>query len=202
MKAIMAKDAFLCYPDHNKPFDIFADASDTQFGTVIFQDGAPAFFSRKLNSAQRNYNTGGKEILSVVETLKEFHTLLYGCSQTNVHTDHKCNFFTKQSNQRVLRWCLFLEDYGINFQYIKGCHNHLADALSCLPFNERQKDLTAIRQLNMSNGQYTNHLMVLSQTHLNHSNHSSLWPWMMTIFWIALSTCLLLKAHSSYLIAQ
>jgi RNase H-like domain found in reverse transcriptase len=103
MKAIMAKDAFLWYPDHNKPFDIYADASDTQLGAAIFQDGAPvALFSRKLNSAQRNYTTGEKEILSVVETLKEFHTLLYGCQTINVHTDHKNNIFTKQSNQCVL----------------------------------------------------------------------------------------------------
>jgi hypothetical protein len=67
-------------------------------------------------------------------------TLLYGCNMINIHTDHKNNIFTKQSNQCVLRWRLFLEDYGINFQYIKGCHNHLADSLSRLPFNERQKD--------------------------------------------------------------
>ena len=154
MKAIMAKVAFLRYPDHNKPFDIYADASDTQLGAAIFQDGAPvAFFSRKLNSAQRNYTTGEKEILSVVETLKEFHTLLYGCQTINVHTDHKNNIFTKQSNQRVLRWRLFLEDYGINLQYIKGCHNHLADALSRLPFNERQNS-TAIRQLDTPHAQY------------------------------------------------
>ena len=97
MKAIMAKDAFLHYPDHNKPFDIYEDASNTQLGAAIFQDGVPiAFFSRKLNSAQRNYTTGKKEILSVVETLKEFHTLLYGCREINVHSDHKKNIFTKQ----------------------------------------------------------------------------------------------------------
>jgi RNase H-like domain found in reverse transcriptase len=52
MKAIMVKDAFLRYPDHNKLFNMYADASDTQLSTAIFQDGAPvAFFSRKLNSA-------------------------------------------------------------------------------------------------------------------------------------------------------
>jgi RNase H-like domain found in reverse transcriptase len=159
-EAIMVtKDVFLHYPDHNKPFDIYADASDTQLGAAIFQDGVPiAFFSRKLNSAQCNYTMGEKEILSVVETLKEFHTLLYGCREINVHTDRKNNIFTKQSNQRILRWCLFLEDYGINLQYIKGCHNHLADTLSHLPFNERQKDTTAIRQPDTPNAQYTESL--------------------------------------------
>jgi RNase H-like domain found in reverse transcriptase len=41
IKAILAKEAFLQYPDHNKPFHIYADASDKQLGSVILQDGKP-----------------------------------------------------------------------------------------------------------------------------------------------------------------
>jgi hypothetical protein len=37
------------------------------------QNGKPiAFYSRKLNLAQRKYTTGDQELLSIVETLKEF----------------------------------------------------------------------------------------------------------------------------------
>jgi RNase H-like domain found in reverse transcriptase len=101
MKAIMTDDAFLRCTDHNKPFHIYADASDTQLGAAIFQDNAPvAFYSHKLDSAQKNYTTGEKEILSIVETLRAFHTLLYGSRDIHVHTDH--NTFAKQTNQRVL----------------------------------------------------------------------------------------------------
>lgn len=35
-------------------------------------------------------------------------------------------------------WRIFLEDYGVQLHYIKGESNSLADALSRLPFAERQ----------------------------------------------------------------
>ena len=144
MKALLAQEAFLSYPDHNQPFHIYADASDIQLGAAIFQNNRPvAFYSRKLNAAQRNYTVGEKELLSIVETLKEFRSMLYGCKELHVHTDHKNNTYQKLQiqSQRVARWRMFLEDFGVQYHYIKGESNHLADALSRLPF-ERQPPQT------------------------------------------------------------
>ena len=135
MKRVIAKETILAYPDFNLPFDVHTDASDRQLGAVISQNGkALAFYSRKLNSAQRNYTTTERELLSIVETLKEFRNILLG-QRIHVYTDHKnlVHETTLMSSQRVMRWRLLLEEYGPDIRYIKGSDNIIADALSRIP---------------------------------------------------------------------
>ncbi len=132
LKRVISKEVLLSYPDFNKPFDIHTDASDLQLGAVISQNNKPiAFYSRKLNSTQKNYTVGEKELLSIVEVLKEFRTILLG-HEINIYTDHKNLIYKDHNNYRVIRWRLLLEEYGPNFIYIKGAKNIAADAMSCL----------------------------------------------------------------------
>jgi RNase H-like domain found in reverse transcriptase len=54
IKKVVGTEVLLSYPDFNKPFHIYTDASDHQLGAVIMQEKNPiAFYSRKFNAAQR-----------------------------------------------------------------------------------------------------------------------------------------------------
>ena len=51
VKATIAKDVVLAYPDYNKVFEVYTDASSTQLGLVITQSNRPlAFFSSDVSS--------------------------------------------------------------------------------------------------------------------------------------------------------
>ena len=135
MKSIVATDALLAYPDPNQPFDLETDASDYQLGAVITQNGHPiTYFYRILNSAQKNYTTIEKELWSIVETFREFRSILLGF-QVFVYTDHQnlTHKLTSFTTQRVLWWRLLLEELQPTFCYKQGITNFIADTLSRVP---------------------------------------------------------------------
>ena len=137
---MIAKETMLVYPNFHIPFEVHTDASDYQLGGVVAQQGKPiGYFSRKLNSAQRNYTTGEKELLGIAETLKEFWYILLG-HEIIVYTDHKnlCRENTVHERQRVMRQRLLIEEYGAEIKYITGEKNVVADALSQLPYSTEE----------------------------------------------------------------
>jgi hypothetical protein len=111
VKTTIAKDVVLAYPDYDKVFEVYTDASSTQLGSVITQSNRPlAFFSRKLSDTQRRYSVTEIELLAIVETLKEFKGMLWG-QKLVVYTDHQ-NLMRDAlgpTSDRVYRWRLILE---------------------------------------------------------------------------------------------
>ena len=114
IKATIARDVVLAYPDYSKEFEIYTDASSKQLGAVITQGNRPiAFFSRKLTETQQHYSVTKIELLAIVETLKEFKGMLWG-QKLKVFTDHK-NLIQDAlglTSDRVYRWRLLLEEFG------------------------------------------------------------------------------------------
>ena len=93
----------LAYPDFNAQFEMHADASKLKIGAVISQEGKLiAFYSQKMNSAQQNYTTTEKELLSVVAYIKEFRNILLW-HQITVYTDHKNLTYKHFNTERVMR---------------------------------------------------------------------------------------------------
>ena len=94
------------------------------------QEGKPlAFYSCRLNKAQKNYTTGEQELLSIVETLKEFSNILFG-QKVIVHPDHLNLLYNKLPSPRIIRWRLMLEEFGPKLEHVAGKQNVVADTLS------------------------------------------------------------------------
>ena len=92
IKQIVGHDTLLSYPNFNLPFEFHTDASHTQpVGVVISQKNKPiAFYSRKLQPAQRQYTTTEHELLSIFKTLKEFKNILLGqCTMHYMRTKRR-----------------------------------------------------------------------------------------------------------------
>ena len=87
-----------------------------------------------MNSAQKNYTVTEKELLAIVECLKQFRNIVYGFP-VKVYSDHKnlVHTATASESQRVTRWRWLLEEFGPEIIHIKGEDNTVADALSRLP---------------------------------------------------------------------
>jgi hypothetical protein len=76
-----------------------------------------------------------RELLSIVETLKEFHNILLG-QQLHIYTDHQNLMHKNFNTDHVMQWRLLIEEYAPTFHHIKGKNNTAADSLSHLPFYE------------------------------------------------------------------
>lgn len=127
-------------PSFDVPFKLAVDASEVGIGAVLLQDDKGgvehpvAFYSKKLNRFQKKYSTIEKETLGLILALQHFEIYVTSSpSPLTVFTDHNPIKFIhkfKNKNQRLTRWSLFLQEYDLDIQHIKGKDNIIADALS------------------------------------------------------------------------
>ncbi len=137
IKATIAKDEVLAYPDYSKVFEIYTDACSKELGAVVTQDNRPiAFFGRKCSNTLCKYSVTKIELLAIVEILNEFKGMLWG-QHIKVLTDH-ANLMKDALGltlDRVYQFRLLLDEYRPKNFYIEGIHNTVADEISWLEYD-------------------------------------------------------------------
>ena len=141
IKQALCQAPTLVMPDTEKDFMVVCDASNFGIGAVLMQDGHPvAYFSKLLDAAQRNYTVTDRELLAVVEALKQWRCYL-GDKPFTVVTDHSplTHFATKvELHGRQARWAETLARFSFGWEYRPGRVN-VADPLSR---NPRHREIT------------------------------------------------------------
>ncbi len=125
------------------------DTSSTGIGAVLSQhQGDPpklypcAFFTRKLNPTEQNYDVDNCELLAMKAAFEEWHHCLEGAKHSfTVLTDHRKLEYLKSAkrlNHRQARWSLFFTRFDFKITYHPGSQNTKADALSRLHESDSQ----------------------------------------------------------------
>ncbi|UYV73233.1 hypothetical protein LAZ67_10002257 [Cordylochernes scorpioides] len=135
----LANAALLHHPFPEAPLCLTVDASDFAVGAALHQQVGNnfqpiAFFSRKLDAAQRKYSAYDRELLAVYLAIKHFRHFLEG-RQFPVYTDHKPLTYAFQQNldkasPRQCRHLDFIGQFTTDIRHIAGCENVPADFLS------------------------------------------------------------------------
>ncbi|KAL0176818.1 hypothetical protein M9458_029148, partial [Cirrhinus mrigala] len=126
IKTALTSSSVLRAPDFSCPFLLQTDASDTGEEHPII------YISRKLSPAERNYATVEREALAIKWAVLELRYYLLGRKFTLV-TDHaplQWMARAKDTNARVTRWFLALQDFHFEVPHRAGVTNTNADGLS------------------------------------------------------------------------
>ena len=147
LKESLSGEPVLKYADTSKPYNLYTDASKYGWAGVLTQphimtidgkstttDHPVAFVSGLFRGSQLNSAALTKEAFSIYMSVKKLSFYLTD-AQILLRGDHKPleKFLLKNTlNSKVNNWAMELEAFNIQFDYIKGSSNILADTLSRL----------------------------------------------------------------------
>ena len=139
LKEALCGEPILKYADTSKPYTLYTDASKFGWAGVLTQphmmtidgkstttDHPVAFVSGLFRGSQLNWAALMKEAFAIYMSVKKLSFYLTD-AQILLRSDH-----IKPLNSKVNNWAMELEAFNIQFDYIKGSNNILADTLSHL----------------------------------------------------------------------
>lgn len=140
-KDTLAAATLLSHPIPDAPLQLVVDASDFGVGGVLqhyvnARWEPLAFFSKRLQGAERRYSTFGRELLAAYLAIKHFRHFVEGRS-FHVLTDHKALVYairslcsTDKHTPRESRHLAFISEFTTDIRHVSGSDNTVADALS------------------------------------------------------------------------
>ena len=147
LKEALCGEPVLKYADTSKPYTLYTDASKFGWAGVLTQphtttidgkstttDHPVSFVSGLFRGSQLNWAALTKEAFAIYMSVKKLSFYLTD-AQILLRSDHKLleKFLLKNTlNSKVNNWTMELEAFNIQFYYIKGSNNILADTLSRL----------------------------------------------------------------------
>ena len=137
----------LTYPDPNRPYVLFTDASKYAWACVLTQEKPHqvegkeikilhpiTYMSGLFHGSQLNWACLTKEAYAIYMSIKKLAYYLEDADIT-LRSDHLPlrKFLAKNSlNSKVNNWAIEISPFRITFEYIKGIRNTLADTMSRL----------------------------------------------------------------------
>ena len=138
-KKALSSATLLSHPCPQAEFSLLSDASDISIGAVLQQRAGTqweplAFFSKKLNDAQRKYSPYDRELLAIYEAIKYFRHMVEA-REFVVFTDHRPLTYAfknprENCSPRQYRYFDFISQFTTDIRYIPGSENVVADTLS------------------------------------------------------------------------
>ena len=149
LKQMLLKEPILKYPDPGKPYTLFTDASKFAWACVLTQEYEHEFDGKKrkilhpitymsglFKGSQINWATLTKEAYAIYVSVKKLDHYIQDAEVT-LRSDHLPlkSFLQKNTmNTKVNNWAIDITSRcrNIQFEYIKGIKNTLADTMSRL----------------------------------------------------------------------
>ena len=149
LKEKLAGFPVLGYPDSNKMYFLYTDASQDCIGACLTQlcdddnsadsrvrNEKPIYYlSHKLSDTQTRWSTIEKEAFAIHFALQKLDHYLHN-AEFIIRTDHKPLKYLLDSpmqNKKIQLWALGIAGYNCKIEYIKGTDNSCADLLSRIP---------------------------------------------------------------------
>jgi hypothetical protein len=142
LRAAFTTAPLLKHFDPEKPIRLITDASGYALAGILLQPGEEqrwhpvAFWSRKMNGPELNYQTHDQELLAVAEAIKHWRHYLEGAAHAfEVLSDHDNlrGFMSQKTlNRRQARMAITLAPYDFTIKHLAGKSNP-ADAPSRRP---------------------------------------------------------------------